>query len=292
MTLPFPHVEGTLLSDHCTFGIGGPAKYFAEAKTVSEMVQMLSYCHQKKLPFFILGKGSNTLFDDRGYNGLVIFNRIDTLEHQEGRFIVGSGYGFARLGSQTARLGWSGLEFASGIPATVGGAIYMNAGANGKETKDALESVTFVTETGEIVNYKKEELEFGYRHSSFQRMQGAIVSAVFILTSSPVAKVSQKEILEYRLKTQPYKDKSAGCAFRNPPGLAAGKLIDECGGKGIRVGQAAVSDKHANFIINTGSAKASDILHLIREIKETVYKEKGVHLEEEIRYVPYEPSND
>jgi UDP-N-acetylmuramate dehydrogenase len=291
MTLPFPHAEGKFLSEHCTFGIGGPAKYFAEAKTIPEMVQMLTHCHQIHLPFFILGKGSNTLFDDKGYNGLVIFNRIDHFEQNEGRFTVGGGYGFARLGGQTARLGWSGLEFASGIPATVGGAIWMNAGANGKETKDALESVTFVTEKGDLMTYKKEELQFGYRHSSFQKMRGAIVEAVFALTPSSDAKSSQKEILEYRLKTQPYKDKSAGCAFRNPPGLAAGKLIDECGGKGIQIGDAAVSDKHANFIINTGSAKASDILHLIQEIKETVYNERGIHLEEEIRYIPYEPND-
>lgn len=248
---------------------------------------MIAFCHTHNLPYFILGKGSNTLFDDRGFNGLVIHNRIDTLKIEGNIVTAGSGYGFARLGGQTARLGMSGLEFASGIPATVGGAIYMNAGANGKETKDALQSVLYVKENGEIVSYRKEELEFSYRTSSFQKWKGAIVEGVFALTPCVEAKDVQKEILDYRLKTQPYKDKSAGCAFRNPQGGAAGKLIDECGGKGMLVGGAGVSEKHANFIINKGGAKASDILALIAEIKEKVLKERGIHLEEEIRYVPY-----
>ncbi len=287
MIIPFPHTEGKLLSTLCTFGIGGPAKYFADCTSCEQMAQMIAFCHTHNLPYFILGKGSNTLFDDRGFNGLVIHNRIDTLKIEGNIVTAGSGYGFARLGGQTARLGMSGLEFASGIPATVGGAIYMNAGANGKETKDALQSVLYVKENGEIVSYRKEELEFSYRTSSFQKWKGAIVEGVFALTPCVEAKDVQKEILDYRLKTQPYKDKSAGCAFRNPQGGAAGKLIDECGGKGMLVGGAGVSEKHANFIINKGGAKASDILALIAEIKEKVLKERGIHLEEEIRYVPY-----
>jgi UDP-N-acetylmuramate dehydrogenase len=288
MDLPFPHQREIKLSDYSTFGIGGPARYFAEARTCMQMQEMLCYAHRLSLPFFILGKGSNTLFDDRGFDGLVIVNRVDYVKQgAEGRFQAGSGYSFARLGSITSRNGWSGLEFASGIPATVGGAIYMNAGANKMETAQTLIEVAFISESGEVVNYKKESLHFGYRTSAFQKMKGAIVEGIFQLTTSLKAKKSQKELLDYRLKTQPYGEKSAGCAFRNPQGNAAGQLIEFCGLKGMAVGGAAVSPMHANFIVNRGGARAEDVLSLMKKIKEQVYQKKGVHLEEEIRYIPY-----
>lgn len=289
MHLPFPHLQSKPLSDFSTFGIGGPASYFAEAHTREQMQEMLTYAHQHKLPTFILGKGSNCLFDDRGFNGLVILNRIDYLNHtEEGVFTLGAGYSFARLGGITARLGWSGLEFASGIPATVGGAVYMNAGANGKETFDTLFEVGYVTEEGALVWFKKDELAHSYRTSVFQSMHGAIVEAIFHLTPSVEAKQCQKEILSYRLKTQPYGEKSAGCAFRNPEAGAAGRLIEECGLKGKAVGGAVVSPMHANFIVNAGGASAQDVLALMHTVKECIYEKKGIILEEEIRYIPYE----
>lgn len=288
MTLPFPFKKEILLSEMSSFGIGGPARFFACASTLEQMQQMLLYCDQVSMPFFVLGKGSNSLFDDRGFDGLVIHNRIDYAKQKENTFIVGGGYSFARLGGQTARLGLSGLEFASGIPATVGGAIYMNAGANGGQTADSLTQVIFIDAKGEVICYKKEELSFDYRFSSFQKLRGAIVEGTFSLNPKITAKEDQKKILDYRLKTQPYKDKSAGCIFRNPDGcLSAGRLIDECGLKGASCGEAAVSTMHANFIVNKQSAKASDVLGLIEKIKERVYLEKGIHLEEEIRYIPY-----
>jgi UDP-N-acetylmuramate dehydrogenase len=288
MKLPFPHLEQKMLSDVCSFGIGGPAKYFATASSIEEMQQILKWAFSAGEEVFILGKGSNCLFDDRGFNGLVILNKIDTIQQDENIFTVGGGYGFARLGGQTARLGFGGLEFASGIPATVGGAIYMNAGANGAQTADCLDCVLFVTAEGDLTSFKKEELHFDYRTSSFQKMKGAIVQGIFVLTSQVEAKEKQKKLLEYRLQTQPYKDKSAGCVFRNPEGCSsAGRLIDECGLKGINVGGAQVSPMHANFLINANGATAADILGLIELIKERVYREKGIKLEEEIRYIPY-----
>lgn len=289
MDLPFPYQKHKLLSELSTFGIGGPASYFAEAKTVGDMQQMLTVAHKISMKTFILGKGSNTLFDDKGFDGLVISNRIDYLHEnvKEGLFRVGAGFSFPRLGGLTARNGWSGLEFASGIPATVGGAIYMNAGANGKETADSLLEVTFISETGELLRLEKKELHFSYRKSPFQQWKGAIVEAVFQLNTSSQAKNVQKEILNYRLKTQPYGEKSAGCAFRNPAEVAAGKLIEECGLKGKERGGAAVSTLHANFIVNRGGAKASDVLDLMTMIKTEVFAQRGIILEEEIRYVPY-----
>ncbi len=289
VNLPFPHQKEILLSKYSTFGIGGAARFFASAHTKEEMQQMLQVSSDLGLRVFILGKGSNTLFDDRGFDGLVILNKIDYLKMEEGEiFRAGSGYSFARLGGITARLGVTGLEFASGIPATVGGAIYMNAGANGQETFDTLLEVGFLSSKGESLNLKKADLQFGYRTSSFQKMEGAIVEGIFQLKPSISAKETQKKILNYRLKTQPYKEKSAGCAFRNPEGEAAGKLIDTCGLKGVSVGGAQVCPLHANFIVNSTQAKAQDVLALIQKVKETVYEQKGVLLEEEIRFVSYD----
>ena len=223
-------IENKPLKEVCTLGIGGPARYYTEARTIDEMQQALQFCQEENLQFFILGKGSNCLFDDRGFNGLVICNKIDFFENtQPGIYHIGAGYSFSLLGVQTARQQWSGLEFASGIPCTVGGAVFMNAGANGTETCSALASVDYVAQDGKLRILKKEDLHFSYRTSSFQTMSGAIVGATFSLTPSGEARAKQLEIISYRTKTQPYSDKSAGCVFRNPACGAAGALIDKAG---------------------------------------------------------------
>ncbi len=282
----FTHKKNKLLADLSTFGIGGPARYFSRASTIEELAAMLAEAYDAKIPVLILGKGSNSLFDDKGFDGLVILNRIEHLK-EEGRCItVGSGYSFPRLGAKTARAGLGGLEFAAGIPASVGGAIYMNAGASGKETADCLVAVGYLSEKGEYRRFSKNELTFGYRTSQFQTMGGAIVEGVFELTHAPLAKEWQNEIIEYRLKTQPYKMKSAGCVFRNPKGESAGRVIEECGLKGLRVGGVCVSQLHANFIVNDQNGCAADVLELIETIKRHVLEEKGISLEVEIRYIP------
>ncbi|MEZ5314892.1 MAG: UDP-N-acetylmuramate dehydrogenase [Chlamydiales bacterium] len=287
-TLPFPHQTDKPLSKFSTLGIGGPARYFAEATSIEEMRKMVNYAYQIGLGVHILGKGSNSLFDDRGFNGLVILNRICFLEQQKNKVSVGSGYSFARLGMKMAKKGWGGLEFAMGIPGTVGGAVYMNAGANGQETADLLKQVGYVTEVGELVFFQKKDLQFSYRFSSFQKCKGAIVETVFDLISSQEAKHQKRKILNYRLMTQPYRVRSAGCAFRNPEGGSAGYLIDQIGLKGMSIGGAVVSEKHGNFILNADHATAVDVLELIKEIKKRVYSEKGILLEEEICYIPYD----
>jgi UDP-N-acetylmuramate dehydrogenase len=278
-----------LLKDFTTFGIGGPARYFIEVSSINLMQQLLAFCSQQHLPYFILGKGSNSLFDDRGFHGLVIANRIDFLEdHLNGCWHVGAGYSFSLLGTQTARKGWTGLEFASGIPASVGGAIFMNAGANGQETSESLVSVDYVTAEGELLCLTKEQLSFSYRTSWFQNQLGAIVGATFQLNPLAEARQKQLTIIQYRTKTQPYSDKSAGCVFRNPSEMPAGILIERSGLKGKRIGGAEVSSLHANFIVNKEQASAQDILELIRFISQEVHSQTSVELEHEIRYIPYE----
>lgn len=274
-----------------TFGIGGPARYFIEAKSIGEFQEIITFCFKEKIPYHILGKGSNSLFDDRGFNGAVILNKVDFIDHQEAEFHVGAGYSFSLLGTQTARKGWTGLEFASGIPGSVGGAVYMNAGANGGETADNLQSVTFVSHRGELSLFERKGMVFGYRQSPFHQIKGAIVAATFMLNKAANAREKQLTLLQYRLKTQPYNQPSAGCVFKNPSGsLSAGALIDQCGLKGKQVGGAQVSPLHGNFIVNLGIAKASDVLALLALVKNEILEKTGIELREEIRVLPYELS--
>lgn len=276
-----------LLAPLSTFGIGGPSRYFIEVTTFAEMQEVVCQCKRDGLPYLILGKGSNVLFDDQGFNGLVVHNKIHFCELNENVAYVSGGYSFALLGVQTARKGLSGLEFASGIPASVGGAVFMNAGANGFETAQTLKEVTYVDEWGDLHVLPKEKLKFGYRTSSFQEKKGAIVAARFELTSSLDARKNQLKIVDYRTQTQPYGEKSAGCIFRNPGKEAAGALIQQCGLKGVSIGGAEVSLLHANFIVNKGNATAQDVRDLANFVKNSVLEKTGVELIMEICQVPY-----
>ena len=323
-------IRDQALSEISTLGIGGPARYFYEVKSIEIMQQVMRFCHLEKLPFFILGKGSNCLFSDYGFDGLVILNKIDFCDEidsaaipagpmtpgsvapfgarspganlchpiegfrhfgsagiavEPATFYVGAGFSFSLLGTQTARKGYSGLEFASGIPATVGGAIFMNAGAQSGETQQFLKFVDYVDDTGEMKRLQKDELHFSYRYSSFQSMRGAIVAACFQLVSCSEAKVLQRALLDYRIATQPYHEKSAGCIFRNPSEGSAGALIDKCGLKGFQIGGAKVSEMHGNFLVNSHKASADDMKALIRAVQQTVYERCGVHLEQEVRVI-------
>lgn len=291
MHLPPGIQQNRLLQDLTTFGIGGPSRYFTEARSIEDMQVALSFCKQNDLPYLILGKGSNSLFDDKGYDGMVILNKIDFLENPAPTlFHVGAGYSFSLLGTQTARQGLGGLEFASGIPASVGGAVWMNAGANGNETQTSLTSVDYITDAGDFVVLKKEDIQFAYRFSSFQKLQGAIVGATFELIPSQDARQRQIEIIQYRKKTQPLSAKSAGCIFRNPECGHAGAVIDQCGLKGLTVGGAQVSPLHANFIVNRGHATCEDVLNLIQAIKEQVHCRMNIELEAEVRHIAWSQS--
>jgi UDP-N-acetylmuramate dehydrogenase len=274
------------LAEFSTFGIGGPILYFASVATLEEMEEGFRFCREEQLPFLVIGKGSNCLFHDAGFHGLVLQNKIHFFDEKEAVFHVGAGYSFSLLGSQTARKGFTGLEFASGIPATVGGAVFMNAGANGKETADALQSISYLHSDGKRLEYKREEIEFGYRFSSFQKMKGAIISATFRLQPSASSKKQQLKIIDYRKQTQPLKEKSIGCIFRNPSfGVSAGAVIEQCGLKGAVFGDAKVSELHANFIVNQGKATACDVGQLIKRVQEEVFQQTRIYLEVEIRMI-------
>ncbi len=276
-------LKGKELKDYCTFGIGGAAKYLIEVESATQMQEVITFCCKNTIPYFVLGKGSNSLFPDSGYDGLVIINKISYCKIEGNLVDVGAGYSFSLLGVQTARAGFAGLEFASGIPGSVGGAVFMNAGANQMETANTLQSVSFVTEKGEIQTLTRESIEFGYRHSLFHEKKWVITSATFLLTPSTSARKKQREIIDYRLETQPYKDRSAGCVFRNHEKGSAGALIEKAGLKGVRIGGAEVSLMHANFIVNREGATASDVLALAAHVREVVKEKTGVELEFELR---------
>ncbi|KAG6412448.1 hypothetical protein SASPL_125127 [Salvia splendens] len=280
-----------LLSDLSTWRIGGPCKYFVQVSDHHQLASSLRHCNEQSMRYIVIGKGSNCLFDDLGFDGCVIRNSIVFLERNEpGLYRAGSGYPFNRLGLQTANEGFSGLEFAAAIPGTVGGATYMNAGANGQETADAVESVEIMTREGECVIFKRSELGFGYRWSSFQDMKelAAITAVTFTLKVSESEKKNQQEYMERRRCSQPLEETSAGSVFRNPEGtdLCAAQLIERAGLKGCRVGGAVISEKHANFFINRGGATSGDMLRLIDLAKEAVWRQFGVELHEEVLYIP------
>jgi len=195
------------------------------------------------------------------------------------------GYSFAHLGIQSAKKGFGGLEFASGIPGSIGGSVFMNAGANGREVKDTLISCMVVDSNGKFQTWNNQDLEFAYRYSRLQKESAFVVEAKFQLQKDTHAKKKQKELLDHRLKTQPYDEKTCGCVFRNPEEVSAGFLIEKSGLKGFGIGDMMVSTKHANFFVNKGKASAKDMLSLIEHVRKTVQKETGYLLELEVKMI-------
>lgn len=276
--------QNCLLKDYSTFKIGGPAEYLVEIKSIEDAVAALSFAKKNNIKWTTIGKGSNCLFPDSGLKGLVIVNAINDFAQDHQLFRVGAGFSFAYLGIKTAGLGFSGLEFASGIPGSVGGAVYMNAGASGKEVFDCIEQVTYLNEQQEILNLSKQDISHSYRTTAFQKSKGIILEATFSLIKSENSKRIQKDLLNNRIKSQPYQDPSIGCFFKNPSvEKKAGQLIDQCGLKALKIGGAEVSALHANFIVNRNQATAQDVLLLKRAIQEKVFDKTGVMLEEEVQ---------
>ena len=279
------------LAPFSSLKIGGPAKLFLEVREEKTLLAALSFARERGIPIWILGRGSNSLFDDRGFDGLVILNRMRMrrFEQKNGLLTLGSGYNLSLIGTQMSLKGWSGLEFAAAIPGSVGGAVFMNAGAHGSEMQDILTSVCYVDQEGREHRKRREELHFAYRYSSFHETSCVIVTATFQLARARGALQEHKAVLKRRVDTQPSHLASAGCVFHNPSDSkkSAGALIEACGLKGTRVGALVVSPLHANFILNEGGGTAADFMQLVTLIQERVLRRTGIHLKMEICVVPY-----
>jgi len=283
------------LAEYCTYKIGGPARCLLAAASEDEVVAALQVARSSNYPFFILGGGSNVLFSDAGFPGVVIRMRNDSIEIQnkegQANLIVGAGTSLAKLANFARDNGLAGLEWAAGIPGTVGGAIRGNAGAFHQEIGNAVVKVRAVEISDKDFMsrvFEKSQCDFAYRDSIFkQNKKLVIVSASLAFKKGEPAEIDllMKEYLEKKITTQPLDHPSAGSVFTNPPGFFAGKLIEDCGLKGYVVGGAQVSPKHANFIVNAGGAKAADVLELIAEIKRAVKEKFNVDLKEEIEIV-------
>ncbi len=280
--------EFVSLRELTTLGVGGSARYFAIVENKQGLQEALHFSKMRNLAFFVIGKGSNILLDEGVFPGLVILNKIEFLEEKKpGLFFAGGGYSFSLLGTKTARAGYSGLEFAAGIPGSVGGAVFMNAGAAGKEVADTLVAVEVMDALGNVREIPRKDLKFSYRTSPFQQTNEIVCNATFSLQKRSEARGEQVDLITYRKKTQPYGDKSAGCFFRNPECAHAGALIEKAGLKGFQIGGAKVSELHANFIVNVGGATTHDILSLKERVQKEVYRTTGQKLEVEVRYISF-----
>lgn len=281
--------ENIPLSDFSTFKIGGPARFFGVIQQPGDASWSFQWAAERAIKTLVIGKGSNSLFDSRGFNGLVLLNKLSFVDPIfKNQIRAGSGASFPLLGTRVCRQGYSGLEFAAGIPATVGGAVYMNAGASKSDIASCLDSVRFIDMQGSFREYKVADLKLGYRTSLFQSLSGFITDATFNLTKDDQAKDLQQQIVEYRYRTQPYNMPSCGCIFRNSSDVPSSKLIDELGLKGFSIGGAQISTLQANFIVNKGEATSNDVLALIEHVKAKAMQERGVLLEEELRVISYD----
>ena len=282
-----PLLAGEPLSKHTSFRVGGPAELLACPRSEEELAALLRQCARMEVRPRVLGGGTNILAPDGGVPGVVISTRgLDSLElPEDGSISAGAGVPLARLAVFAQKNGLTGLEFAHGIPGTVGGGMYMNAGAYGGELAQVAVSARFLTAEGELRTLVGEEMGLGYRRSAFMGLPGVIVSARFRLEAGDPETIQarMRELMERRRASQPLELPSAGSTFKRPVGGYAAALIQEAGLKGFRVGDAAVSEKHAGFVVNLGSATAADVLTLMARIREIVKAKSGIELEPEVR---------
>ena len=284
-----PFKENEPLAAHCTFKIGGPAEVFILPETEQQLCAAVALCKEQAVRYYLLGNGSNILFADAGYRGAVIDTTAMKTELTIDGTQVTAGAGLRLSALCTAALenNLTGLEFAYGIPGTVGGAVYMNAGAYGGEMKDVLTAVRYLTAEGETVEVPAAALDLSYRHSVFEENGGCILSVRFRLEQGDPAaiKARMNELMAKRVDKQPLDKPSAGSTFKRPAGAFAAALIDQCGLRGYRHGGAAVSDKHCGFVVNLGGATCADVLALCGEVRAIVKEKTGYDLEKEIRVV-------
>ena len=286
-----PNIELRLnesMAKHTSFQIGGPAEVMAFPKNRDELSEILKKSGLLDCKVAILGAGTNILAPDSGIDGLVVCLKdcLGGMERLDGNQIrVAAGVTMARAAVFAAGQGLSGMEFAHGIPGTVGGGVYMNAGAYGGEIKDICSSVDVMCANGDIQTLSCEQMGFSYRHSRLEEEQGIVVSVVFDLTPKPEEEIRgyMQELLKKRKASQPLEYPSAGSAFKRPVGGYAAALIDQAGLKGFQVGGAAVSEKHAGFVVNVDKATAADVLELLKQVADKVREHSGIQLEPEVR---------
>ncbi len=277
------------MSNHTTFKIGGPADYFVMPETPEQVRDTYLVAKDKGLPVFIMGNGSNLVVGDKGIRGVVIclYKKMDSIVIDGERVIADCGVLLSKVAAVVCREGLAGFEFASGIPGTVGGGVYMNAGAYGPELKDIILSVRYMDDEGNFGEFSTEECEFGYRTSIFGKKGYIILGCTFGLTPGNSEEIREKinEYTKRRTSKQPIEKPSAGSVFKRPEGYFAGTLIEGAGLKGFTIGGAQVSEKHAGFIVNIGGATAKDVMDLIAHIQKTVFEKDGVMLETEVKLV-------
>lgn len=277
------------LADLTTLNVGGRAQWFVAPQTIPELQAAYQWAREQSLEITVLGAGSNLLISDRGLSGLVIctkYLRYIKPDEQTGQLTTGAGQPLPKLAHYAAKLGWQGLEWIVGIPGTVGGAVVMNAGAHGGCTADNLVSALVLEPDGGLSLLTGRELAYGYRHSCLQGTQRLVLQATWQLEPGhdPArVKAHTQEHLNHRLSTQPYHLPNCGSVFRNPVGHAAGKLIERSGLKGYQIGQAQVAERHANFILNRGGAKALDVYQLIGHIQTRVADRWAIILQPEVK---------
>ena len=282
------------MKNHTSFKIGGPAAALCVPKDRQQLRELVGFVQREGVDSWYIGNGSNLLVSDAGLSGVAILldSGFDGEIELDGTVLLApAGKKLSAVCAAACAAGLTGLEFAYGIPGSVGGAVYMNAGAYGGEMKDRLLWVEYLAPTGEIVRLEQEQLSLSYRHSCFMEegMQGScIVRAAFGLQRGEKAAIQSEmdRILNQRRQKQPLEYPSAGSTFKRPQGAFAAQLIDECGLKGFTVGGAQVSEKHAGFVINTGKATCADVLELTRQVRECVQEKTGYLLELEVRQLP------
>lgn len=277
------------LAKHTTFRIGGPAQYFVTPMSTEELSQVVLLCNAEKMPFFVLGHGSNLLVSDKGMKGVVI-----QLYHNYSAFSIEgtvvraqAGVMLCKLGQAVKEAGLTGFEFAAGIPGTLGGAVMMNAGAYGGEMKDIVKCVQLMDTNGDLLEKSVEEMDFSYRHSMIEDSGYIVLGATLSLKEGDKQAIVDRmeELAVARRTKQPLEFPSAGSTFKRPEGYFAGKLIMDAGLRGYQVGGAQISEKHCGFVINKGGATAADVRQLITEVRQRVYDQFQVELEPEVKMV-------
>ena len=282
---------GEPLAKHTHFGIGGEATAYIEISTVSELAALARFHKQWDIPVAIIGRGSNLLVSDTGFKGISVrlVGELAKLEVDGKVVSVGAGLSLPALSKTMSRSGLSGVEFALGIPGSVGGALIMNAGAWGSSFGDVVTDVTVMTDSGELVNLTHAEAAFEYRHSGLETYF-CVTGATLALEPGDVDEITDRMQTFYKQKvaTQPFAEENAGCMFKNPPGDSAGRLIDISGLKGYRIGGAEVSTVHGNFILNLDNATAEDVLKLVAHIQQRVRDKTGISLQPEVKRLGFD----